>query len=538
MELEFTENSPFELRQHQIEAVTSVEDAWREGKSALLDMATGSGKTIIFASLMKRHNIRTKGKALAIAHTEELVSQAIEKIERQTGIPVEREQAKHSAERRSPFVVGSVQTLQRARLESWPRDYFSMLAVDEAHHSPAKTYRNLISHFNVENLVGVSATCDRFDRQSLGDIYDTVAYSYPLHRAIRDNNLVPIIGERVLDFDIDLSELKISKGDYNENELGELLLKYFSPIAHNIKSRSEGLKSLVFMPNVESSRLMAEELKGKGIPAEYLAGHHSSEERKRILYNFHSGNITHLCACNILLEGFDEPAVEAIVMLRPTPSRPLYAQAVGRGTRLFPGKENVKLIEFTYNSKNLSLASTFDLFAAAGYEEKVRELAINMSGESVNYLDALSEAHNKYYSKEYLLERLVNKDYNFIKFDPVAAAEMAGADITGEFDIHWNGRKLEGMATIKQCELLNRYGIKEPHGLTKAQASVLIDSLSKVVVPMPGEITDGQKWKLKSLGVKPREMNGMMKAQASILIEQLLQRNKERDEKLNTELQF
>ena len=537
MELDFNDNKPFKLRQHQIEAVTAVEDTWREGKSALLDMSTGSGKTVIFASLMKRHHIRTKEKALAIAHTEELVSQAISKIQIQSGFKVEREQAKHSADRSAPFVVGSVQTMQQARLESWPKDYFSMLVVDEAHHSVAKTYKNLIEYFSVPYLVGVSATCDRFDRQSLGEIYDKVAYSYPLHKAIQDKNLVPIIGERVTDFNIDLSELKVTKGDYNETELGDLLLNYFSPIAHNIKGRSEGLKTLVFMPNVESSRLMAEELRSKGIPAAYLAGLHATAERKKILYDFHVGSTTHLCACNILLEGFDEPAVEAIVMLRPTPSRPLFAQAIGRGTRLSPetGKENVKLIEFTFNSSKLSLVSTFDLFAAAGYEEKVREIALADAGEEVDYLDALAAAHKKYYSKEYLMERLINTDYNFIKFDPMAAAELGGADITGEFDIHWEGRKLEGLVTPKQTELLSRYGIVDINKLSKAQASVLIDSLMKVCVPMQGEITDGQLWKLKSLGI-----NGscMMKAQASIMIEMAMQREKERDEKRNASLQF
>ena len=535
MELEFNDKAkPFTLKGYQQEAVIAVEDCFREGLTPLVDMATGTGKTIVFSSIMKRNYLRDGGNSLAIAHRDELVSQAMSKIYRQTEILPEREQGNDVAKRRSPFVVGSVQTLQNKRLSSWPKDYFNLVVIDEGHHSVAKTYKNVINHFE-SKLIGVSATWDRYDKQAFTDIYDKVAYSYPLYKAIIEKNLAPIVGEAVKDFDIDLDGLKVVRGDYNENELGDLLKNYFSPIAHNIKLRSHGLKTLVFMPNVESARLMAAELAGKDMRAKYVHGGNTKQERKRILYDFHAGNITHLCSCDLLIEGFDEPGVEALVILRPTPSRSLFSQIVGRGTRLHPGKENVKLIEFTFNSTKLSLASTFDLFAAAGYEEKVRELAAAGAGENIDYLQALQDAHAKYYSKEFLLERLVNKEYNFIKFDPFAAAELAGADIRGEFDIKWEGRLLEGQSTQKQGELLNRYGIYEPQKLSKAQASVLIDSMTKLCVPMAGEVTDGQLWKLKKLGV-----NGscMMKAQASIMIEQLLAREKERSEKMNSTLQF
>lgn len=538
MELFQEKEEAFKLRTHQTEAVYKAEEGIADGKRILLDMATGTGKTIVFAEIMKRFNLRTGRKALALAHRDELVSQAISKIGRQTGKEVSREQGTIIANPKADFVVGSVQTLQNTRLIGWKENHFGMLVIDECHHSPAKTYKNIIEHFEVEALMGVSATLDRHDMKSLGEIFDEIVFRYPLHQAIRDGNLVPIRGKKVKDFDIDLSGLKVTAGDYSDSDLGRILTDYFSPIAHNIIKETETMKSLVFMPNVESSRLMAEELRSKGCNAGFLSGKHSKEERRNILYQFHSGGITHLCACDILTEGFDEPSIEAIVILRPTPSRPLFAQIVGRGTRLSPdtGKKEMLLLEFTYNSSRLQLVKAVDLFAAAGFEEKVRELANADAGDSIDFLSALEKAKEKYYSKEYVLERLITRDFGFVDFNPITLGEIFGQDLTGEFDIKWEGRKLEGMATAKQAELLNRYGVHDTKNLTKAQASVLISSLSDAgLIPYFGEITSGQLWKLKQLGVDGR---GMMKAQASVLIGQLMKKVEEEDIKKNIQFDF
>ena len=527
----------FKLRQHQEEAVFAADEGLNAGKKVLLDMATGTGKTIVFSEIMKRRFLKNGKKALTVAHRDELISQAAAKIRRQTGENVSREQGTDVASRSAKFVVGSVQTLQKDRLAGWSQNHFGLLVVDEAHHSPAQTYRNIINHFSGADLVGVSATCDRHDLQDLGTIYDEIVFRYPLHKAIRDGNLVPIIGKRVVDFDIDLSGLKITAGDYRDSELGEVLTKYFSPIAHNIIKETGKMKTLVFMPNVESSRLMAEELRSKGCDAAFLSGKHTRDERREILYRFSTGYYSHLCACDILTEGYDEPAIEAIVNLRPTPSRPLFAQIVGRGTRLSPetGKKELLLLEFTFNSERLSLVKTVDLFAAAGYEEKIRNM-VPSSGDPVDFLEALEAAKEKYYSKEGILDRLITREFGFQCFDPLALGELIGQDLTGEFDIKWEGRKLEGKATEKQWELLNRYGLASDKNLTKAQASILISSLTDAgYIPMKGPITDGQIWKLRQLGVDGR---GMQKAQASVLIDHLMKKLAEEDKKRNVHFEF
>jgi hypothetical protein len=150
-------------------------------------------------------------------------------------------------------------------------------------------------------------------------------------------------------------------------------------------------------------------------------------------------------------------------------------------------------------------------------------------------MNALDAAKEKYYSPDYVLERLVTKQYGFIQFDPLAAAEIVGQDITGEFDIHWEGRKLEGMSTPKQIELLNRYGIAGPEKLTKAQASVLIGSLMEKFPPANGEATDAQIWKLKQYGY---DAHGMRKAQASMLISQVIQARDALDKKKTFAFEF
>jgi len=507
-----------ELRDYQKEAVIKTIEVLKEKKNPLIIMATGLGKTIIFSEIARRIAKNNK-KNIIIAHREELIDQAINKIYNQSGIIADKEKAKYFANTTSKVIVASVQSLKKERLHRFPND-FRLLTIDEAHHAPAKSYKQIINYFSTANVLGVTATPDRADNKQLGDIFDEIAYEYPLHKAIRDNWLVKIIGKKVTDFDIDLRGLNIVRGDYTDKDLAAVMINYIKPIAINIKEQTEGLKTMIFMPNVESSRLLAEELNRIGLKAAYLFGGHKTKERKKVLYDFSHGNITHLASCNLFLEGFDEPSVEAIVMLRPTTSRPLYAQVVGRGTRLHPGKESLLLVEFTYNSDKLKLVTPFELFATAGYEEKIRKRAEKLLDENgTDLLETLDKTRERYYSLLGVKERLIVKKYNFVAFDPFATAELVGEDISGEFDIHYNGKKLTGHITMKQAEILSRYNIVNLEKLTKAQASKLIDILfNKGYKPYFGPATPAQK---RFLTMKGWDSKNMTKAQAAMLISRI-----------------
>ena len=505
------------LRSYQREATKGIVESLSRGKNPLLIMATGTGKTIIFGSIAKmcfQYGMR----ALILAHTEELINQAIAKIYAITGHLPEKEQAENRASHNANIVVGSVQTLQRERLKAWERNHFQLIIVDEAHHAVTPSYMNILEHFTKYSILGVTATPDRADEKELGVIFNDIAYEYPLHKAIKDGYLVPIVGKRVTDLDIDLSKLRVSGRDYTDSQLGELLLRYIIPLANSIKKETSGKKTMIFMPDVKSSAVMAEQLQRIGVDADYLSGDRK-RERGEILYRFKTGRISHLVSCNILLEGFDEPSVESIVVLRPTTSRALYSQLVGRGTRLHPGKENLLLVEFTYNSSRLKLVQPYELFASRDFPSDLRSSVSDNPGEKTDLLAALEAAKNEWIKPENLTKRLITKEYGFQQFDPFAMAELFESDISGEFDIEYQGRKLSGTITPKQIQLLNRYGVKWDN-LDKAQASRILDLyMRNGYIPMEGKATRNQKYFLTTQGYKYD--SHLQKAQASVLIDMI-----------------
>ena len=501
----------------QDEAVKAIIKDITKGLNPLLIMATGTGKTHVFSYITKiclEYNM----KILILAHTEELINQAIAKIYKITGEIPDKEQAKHWASTGSNIVVGSVQTMQRKRLERWKPDHFQLIIIDEAHHAVSQSYMNIINYFVKYALLGVTATPDRADEKELGQVFNHIAYEYPLYKAIKEGYLVNIIGKRVTDLDIDLTQLRVSGKDYSDVQLGEVLLKYIIPLANSIKKETANYKTLIFMPDVKSSAVMAEQLRRIELNADYLSGDRSSE-RGDILYKFKTGATSHLVSCNILLEGFDEPSIESIVMLRPTTSRTLYSQAIGRGTRLNPGKEELKLIEFTYNSSKLNLVQPYELFASKDFNQRIRESANSTDGECYDLLKILEEAKETWNKPENLSKRLITKEYGFQQFDPFSVAELFGSNISGEFDIEYQGQKVSGVITPKQIDILNRYGVHWDN-LDKAQASKIISLYSEHgYYPIKDKATRNQKWFLTNN--KYKYDKHLMKAQASVIIDMI-----------------
>lgn len=509
-----------ELYDYQAEAVEKLTADIEAGENPLLIMATGLGKTVVFSQIIA-NLLGASRKSLVLAHRQELIDQAVDKISAQAEYTPSKEKAEDRATRSAKVVVASVQTLQGQRLARWPQEHFHLLITDEAHHAPAPSYQKVYSHFLTHSHLGATATPDRADNKQLGKIFTKIGYEYSLPKAIKNKYLAPIIGKKVTDFDINLNDLKIVAGDFQEGELATVIEHYVAPIASSINKETSDRKTLVFMPNVESSRIMAETLKGLGLDAAYLSGQHSRDDRRRILMDFARGNISHLCSCNILLEGYDEPSIEAVVMLRPTGSRAVYSQAIGRGTRLHPGKENLLLVEFTYNSDRLKLVTPYELFSTEGFGEEVQRRAQKANdGTEIDYLAELEKAHDDMYRVSNILTRMVQpKTFGFTTFDPLDLGNLMGVDLTEEFDIHYEGRKLTGESTQKQRELLRRYGIADPSQLDKAQASHLIDTLFQSGhKPYNGEVTGRQAMFLKRRGFQPETMT---KAQASILISKI-----------------
>lgn len=347
------------LRPYQEEAIEAVECAFKDVQSTLIVLATGCGKTIVFSSLAARE-VRRGGRVLILAHRGELLEQAIDKLRRATGIVAGMEKADITSDTfdEPPYtvVVGSVQSMCREkRLERFSPDEFSLIVIDECHHALTGTYRAVIEHFPNAKLLGVTATPDRGDLRSLGEVFEKIAYEYSIVDAIKDGYLCPIRAQTV-PLTIDLSGVAKQAGDYQASGLGSALEPYLEQISHEIKVRCADRKTIVFTPLIATSRKMLAFLNREGVEAREVNG--ETPERSEVLSWFSNAAPGCVLLNSMLLtEGYDEPSVDCIVVLRATKVRALFTQMVGRGTRLSPdtGKRNLLLLDFLW------LTSTHDL---------------------------------------------------------------------------------------------------------------------------------------------------------------------------------
>ena len=352
-----------ELRPYQKAAVKAVEEEWHKGRTkTLLVLPTGTGKTIAFAAITK-DCVNEGDRVLILAHRGELLEQASAKLMQTTGLKTALEKAEHSC-LEEPFrrvVVGSVQTLMRERrLDMFHEDYFDTIIIDEAHHAVSDSYKRILEHFYDARVLGVTATADRADMKDLGEVFDSLAYEYTLPDAIRDGYLCKIEAQTI-PLRIDMSGVGIVAGDFKAGDIDTALDPYLENIALEMKHYCQGRKTVVFLPLVKTSQKFCAMLKANGFRAAEVHG--ESEDRTEVLRDFASGKYDVLCNSMLLTEGWDCPPVDCIVVLRPTKSRALYSQMVGRGTRLASGKKNLLLLDFLWMTEKHELCRPAHLLA-------------------------------------------------------------------------------------------------------------------------------------------------------------------------------
>lgn len=343
-----------ELRPYQLEAREAVEREWEQGRNrTLLVLPTGCGKTIVFAKITE-DRVRAGDRVLILAHRGELLEQASDKIGKATGLGCATEKAEESC-LGSWFrvVVGSVQTLMRPqRLAQFDPDYFDTIIIDEAHHAISDSYGRILDHFGDARVLGVTATPDRGDMRNLGSVFESLAYEYTLPKAIREGYLSPIQA-LTIPLKLDLSGVGMQSGDFKASDLGNALDPYLYQIAEEMVKHCMDRKTVVFLPLVKTSQKFRDILCGFGFRAAEVNG--ESPDRAETLAAFERGDYNVLCNSMLLTEGWDCPSVDCIVVLRPTKVRSLYSQMVGRGTRLFPGKEHLLLLDFLWHTERHEL---------------------------------------------------------------------------------------------------------------------------------------------------------------------------------------
>jgi len=364
-----------ELRPYQSEAKAAIFEEWDKGvKRTLLVLPTGCGKTIVFAKVAE-DCVRRGNRVLIMAHRGELLDQAADKIGKATGLGCATEKAEETC-LGSWFrvVVGSVQSLMREkRLKQFPVDYFDTIIIDEAHHCLSDSYQKILDYFKGANILGVTATPDRGDMRNLGECFDSLAYEYTLPKAIKAGFLSPIKA-LTIPLQLDLSGVGMQSGDFKSGDLATALDPYLYQIADEMEKHCRNRKTVVFLPLVKTSQKFRDILNEKGFKAAEVNG--DSKDRAEVLAAYERGDYNVLCNSMLLTEGWDCPSVDCIVVLRPTKIRSLYSQMVGRGTRLFPGKAHLLLLDFLWHTERHELCHPASLICQD--EEVAKKMTENI----------------------------------------------------------------------------------------------------------------------------------------------------------------
>lgn len=603
-------------RPYQSEIVNSALAAYASGKQSMLAaMPTGAGKTVVAGLLADK--MLPSGRVMVLCHRHELIKQAAEKFERITGIAAAIEKAEEEVDEnglhdKPRIVVASVQSLnsethkskdehkaadeKRRRFMKFDPSEFSFLWVDEGHHISASTFLRPYKWFTGGNpdlkALVVTATPDRADEQNIMLHIDGVAGNLTLPQMIKWGYLVPIKQRRIRINGLDFSKISKNGDDLNEKELEQVMLqeKPFHGCVHATIEAACGLSpgtingimnlpleelrrrlkemigehgiatTLCFSPGVEHSKKIAEIL-NRWMPgsAEHIDGDTDPVDRENILKRYEAGQFPFLCNCMVFTEGFDVARVQIVSVMRPTSSRPLYAQMIGRGTRptaqlaarldAFPDdnarrdaiansdKPNMIVLDFVGNSGKHKLVCAIDLIAAALEEEDetIIEAAKEIAAEKqVGVDEALDEARQSVAQTRELeramdeleqseIEQAAEQRHllNIKQRERVLAVASYTAEKIDPFDRYAASPEqsqgaTHGGATDGQIKFLQKFGVRTETamGYSKRQAAAVIDSYKKK------KCTEQQSWRLKKMGYSDSDIAQINFDRASEIIEQ------------------
>ena len=469
----------FQLRPYQAEARDAILSAWDEGyRKTLLVLPTGCGKTVVFASVTE-NQVRKGHRVLIMAHRGELLSQAADKLKVASGLDSVLEKAESSSLGSNASVtIGSVQSLaQEKRLTRFPEDHFQDIIVDEAHHCLSESYQRVLEHFPNANILGVTATPDHGDMKNLGEYFDSKAYEYTMPEAIRQGYLSPVKAQ-LIPLELDLGNVSISNGDYSAGEVGNALEPYLNQIVQEMKKYCRHRKTVVFLPLIATSQKFCRMLNDLGFHAAEVNG--NSDDRTQVLADFEAGKYDVLCNSMLLTEGWDCPAVDCIVVLRPTKVRSLYQQMVGRGMRLYPGKENLLLLDFLWLTSRHDLCKPSALISKDAKIAQMIDLQMAKDADGIDLIEAEEQAERDVLAEreEALAKQLAEMRGRKRKLvDPIQyAISIAAEDLVGYVPTFaWE----MAPAAQKQLEFLERRGIFPDSVENAGLASVLIDRLKR-----------------------------------------------------------
>jgi superfamily II DNA or RNA helicase len=359
-----------ELRPYQAEAIAAVLAARRAGvRRLLVCLPTGAGKTVIFSRLAQL----AQRQVLVLAHREELLQQARDKLEHalsgQHVVAIERGSERGTED--AKVLVCSIRSLHQERLARVMQGRnLGLVVYDECHHAAADDNLRVLRQIGVFDrgwtgtLLGFTATTARGDGKGLDEVFEQIVYTRTLPDLIEAGYLSPLRGFRI-STSADLTRLSRGGLDFRDDELSEAvdIEERNALVARSIQELARDRRTIAFCVTVNHARNLCRSLNALGVPAGIVHGAMPSDERARALAQFRSGEVRAMCNVAVLTEGFDDPGVSCVAMARPTRSEGLYAQCVGRGTRLHPGKQDCLILDFV-DASQLSLCNLPSLFGA------------------------------------------------------------------------------------------------------------------------------------------------------------------------------
>lgn len=360
------DGSNLKLKAHQQQALDSLAKMRNDNETiALLYHATGTGKTVTAVSDAKRFGKRT----LFLAHTHELVEQAEHNF-RELWSEVSVGKFTDGIKEGEAFVVcGSIQSVS-LNLEMFKENDFGYIIIDEAHHASADSYQKVLAYFKPEFTLGLTATPERADDKNIIDIFKNTAHKLDIQTAVEIGELVPVRCIRI-HTNIDLTKVRFNSVQYNIRDLES---KIFVPerntlIVDTFMEYASKKRTVIFCASVKHSEEIAEMINCRGVCARAVSGSMKPSERKEHLAKFQKGEVKVLCACDLLNEGWDCPETEVLFMARPTMSKVLYTQQLGRGMRLADGKECLIVFDFVDNASQYNMPySMHRLFKLSEYK--------------------------------------------------------------------------------------------------------------------------------------------------------------------------
>lgn len=334
------------LRPYQQDIITEARYLMTQGhRSILISSPTGSGKTLLTAHMLKTSS--AKGlSSWFIVHRRELIEQSIRQFKGE-GVEVGVIASGFEEDRNKPIQICSIQTLSRRLDGLFIPD---LLVWDECHHVAARSWEKIFTQSHWAYQIGLTATPERLDGKGLSKYFAKMVSGPGVSELIDHKYLAPY--RLFAPHTIDVSGVHKRMGDFVRNELAEVcdrptitgnaILEY--------QKHSDGQRALVFCVSIEHSKHVCEQFRSYGYRAKHIDGETPKAKRDQAIKDFRSGKIQVITNCDLFGEGFDLPAIQTIILLRPTKSLGLHRQQIGRGLRTYPGKKEAIILDHAGNT--------------------------------------------------------------------------------------------------------------------------------------------------------------------------------------------